>query len=131
MLETRTMDAVEPGLAGRLALTLADLPGVNGALICSRQGEPLGEAAIADPARGAALATFIACRAEALPLEDDQRGMGRLLTGSELDCVAISGDHGDAIVLATSACYVLLTLGRSAPAEPVVTAARQFLRRYL
>jgi predicted regulator of Ras-like GTPase activity (Roadblock/LC7/MglB family) len=131
MLETRSMGTVDPELAGRLALTLASLPGVEGALISSLEGELLAESAIGDASRSAALATFLACRAEALPLEDDQRGMGRLLTGSQFDCVAISGERGDAVVLAPGACFVLLALGRGAPAEPAVTAARQFLRRYL
>ncbi|MEO9255107.1 MAG: hypothetical protein ABI305_06180 [Tepidiformaceae bacterium] len=125
------MSTVDRDLAGRLALTLADLPGVQGALICSLEGELLGESAIADATRCAALATFLACRAEALPLEDDQRGMGRLLTGSQLDCCTISSDRGDSVVLASGPCYVFLTLGRGTPVEPVVTAARQFLRRYL
>lgn len=131
MLETRSTSSIGRDLAGRLALTLADLPGVQGALIASLEGEMLGESQIADPDRCAALATFLACRAEALPLEDDQRGMGRLLTGSQLDRCTITGDHGDSVVLAPGPCYVLLILARGTPVEPVVTAARQFLRRYL
>lgn len=125
------MSTIDRDLAGRLAVTLADLPGVTGALVSSVEGEVLGESGVGEPPRAAALATFIARRAESLSLDGDLRGMGRLLATGHLKHVAISGDAGDALVLAPGSCFVFLTLQRAYPAASVATPAYQLLRRYL
>jgi hypothetical protein len=131
MLEQRSPSTIDRDLAGRLALTLADLPGVTGALISSLEGDVLGDSGVADAARSAALATFVAHRADNLSLDGDLRGMGRLLASSQLDHVAISGDPGDAVVLAPGSCFVFLTLQRAYPVASVATPALLLLRRYL
>ena len=98
---------------------------MTGALVSSVEGEVLGESGVGEPPRAAALATFIARRAESLSLDGDLRGMGRLLATGHLEHVAISGDAGDALVLAPGSCFVFLTLQRAYPAASVATPAYQ------
>ena len=81
--------------------------------------------------RMAALATFVARRAEALSLDGDLRGMGKVLAESSIQHLAIQGDGGDCAVLVAAGCYVTLILQRAHPAEATVNAARVLLRRYL
>lgn len=131
MLDQRSTSTIDRDLAGRLAVTLADLPGVAGALIASLDGEVLAESGVGDAPRTAALATFVAHRAGNLALDGDLRGMGRLLAGSHLDHVAISGDSGDAVILAPGSCFVFLALQRAYPVASVATPAHLLLRRYL
>ncbi len=131
MLEQRTLSTVDRDLAGRLAIAIAALPGVQTALISSLSGDALGAAGVSDLARGAAFATFIASRAEALSSEDDMRGMGRLLAGSQLDHLVITTEGAEMLILAVGPCYVLLTLGRGATAASTAAAASLLLRRYL
>ena len=72
------MDApISREIAGRLASTAAGIDGVRAATVCSAEGAVLGNAGTDDPAREAALASFVALRAEALPVDGDLRGMGR------------------------------------------------------
>jgi hypothetical protein len=104
-------------LAGRIATTAAALDGVRSALVCSGEGAVLGAAGVADPAREAALASFVALRAEALPVNGDLRGMGKQLAGSRFSHLAISGTNGDSSVynLARGAYLsVRIAPGRSA-----------------
>ena len=131
MLEARSMGSLDTDLAGRLALTLADLPGVQGAVVCSLHGDVLGEAGIPGAQRAAAVATFVACRAASLSLDGDLRGMGRLLANSRIDHVGIQGDAGDALILTPGPCFVLLSLQRGFPADVVASSASLLLRRYL
>lgn len=130
MVETQAV-TIDRSLAGTLATALAQLPGVQGALVSSLAGEALGAAGVTDPRRGAALATFIASRAEALSSEDDMRGMGRMLAGSRLDHIVIATASAETLIIAAGPCYVLITLGRGAVAASVATAASLLLRRYL
>lgn len=81
----------DPALARRLAAAAAALDGVRSALVCDAGGTPLGATGCPDPARDAALASFVALRAEALPVDGDLRGMGRQLAGSRLDHLLIAG----------------------------------------
>jgi len=104
-------------LAGRIATTAAAIDGVRSALVCSGEGAVLGAAGVADPAREAALASFVALRAEALPVNGDLRGMGKQLAGSRFSHLAISGTNGDSSVynLARGAYLsVRIAPGRSA-----------------
>jgi hypothetical protein len=131
MLEAHSMSSADTDLAGRLAITLADLPGVQGAVVCSLRGDVLGDAGVREATKVAAVATFVACRAAALSLRGDLRGMGRLLANSRIDHVGIQSDSGDALILAPGSCYVSLSLQRGFPADVVASSAGLLLRRYL
>ena len=78
-------------LANRIAATAATIEGVRSAIVCSAEGAVLGAARVDEPSREAALASFVAVRAEALPVDGDLRGMGKQLAGSAFSHMTISG----------------------------------------
>ncbi len=131
ILEAGTMADLTEGLARRLAVALAQTPGVASALIASREGDVLGAAGSASPAQQAALATFIAYRAEALPMDGDLRGLGRLLTEGHLEHVTVSGPRGQALVVRRGNCYLYLVLKPGVNADTVLPSIRQVLRKYV
>jgi hypothetical protein len=98
-VEDNDMNATMPReFAARVAAAAAGVDGVRSALVCSAEGAVLGAAGIAEPAREAALGSFLAARAEALPVDGDLRGMGRQLAGSRFGQLIIGTDHGDAVL---------------------------------
>jgi hypothetical protein len=131
LLEAGTLADLSEGLARRLAAALAQTPGVASALIASREGDALGAAGSAMPAQQAALATFIAYRAEALPMDGDLRGLGKLLTEGHLEHVTISGPKSQAVVVRRGDCYLYLVLKPGMNAESVLPNVRQVLRKYV
>jgi hypothetical protein len=122
---------LDRAVAARLVSAVAAIEGVRSALICDSSGMALAAFASAEPARDAALASFIALRAEALPVDGDLRGMGRQLAGSHFDHVLISGTGGvdTFICRASGDAYLALTAasGRSATIRPAIA---QVLRRF-
>jgi hypothetical protein len=95
-LEEDEMDATIPReLAARIAATAAGIDGVRSAIVCSGDGGVLGAAKVEEPAREAALASFVAVRAESLPVDGDLRGMGKQLAGSNFSHMTISGSRGE------------------------------------
>ncbi|MGH2632456.1 MAG: hypothetical protein ACRDG3_03510, partial [Tepidiformaceae bacterium] len=71
-----------PGPDGpdRAARALKETPGVTGVVICNGEGEVLSTLdGGANAAREGALATFAARRAEALTMDGDLRGMGKVV----------------------------------------------------
>lgn len=123
------------GVAGnRLAAALATVTGVERALVTTLEGElvaaePAGAAA--EAGREAALATFVAKRAEALSTDGDLRGMGRVLAASQLERVTISSNAGETLLYAPGRCYVLVSLRRGIPVAVSTPALEQVLRRYV
>jgi predicted regulator of Ras-like GTPase activity (Roadblock/LC7/MglB family) len=109
------MDTTMPKeLAMRIATAAAGIDGVRSALVCSADGAPLGAAGVSEPDKEAALASFVAVRAEALPVDGDLRGMGRQLAGSRF-----SGAKGETMLfnLANGAYLsVRIAPGRAATA---------------
>ncbi len=120
---------MDKGLAHRLASATASIDGVRGAVVASLDGEALGSAGNADAARHAALASFVAFRAEALPVDGDLRGMGRQLAGSRFDHVAIAGATGDSLILGLGHAYLYLALA-SGRAATILPALSPVLRRF-
>jgi len=122
---------VSTDVARRLALALSQIEGVKGALVCSREGAVLGTTSEADPAREAALASFLAVRAESLSIDSDLRGMGRQLAGSHLQQITLAGPAGEALLLAVRDAYLFVSIapGRSTPAISLLVA--QTAKRYL
>lgn len=108
-------------LASRIAATAASIEGVRSALVCSGEGAVLGSAGVDDGPREAALVSFIALRAEALPVDGDLRGMGKQLAGSKFSHLTVAGSAGDSAVynLAHGA-YLSVRL---APGKAPLTAA--------
>ncbi len=112
-------------LAGRIAATASGIEGVRSAVVCSAEGAVLGAAGVPEPAREAALASFVALRAEALPVDGDLRGMGKQLAGSRFTHLSISGRTGDALLYRLGAgayLAVRLSPGRTAAAAPSLEA---------
>jgi|GEM_PF-6254895 len=85
-------------LASRVAGAASAVEGVRSAVVCSAEGAVLGAAGIAEPGREAALAGFVAVRAEALPVDGDLRGMGKQLAGSRFSHLSISGPAGETLL---------------------------------
>ena len=93
------MDATIPKeLAARIASAAAGIDGVRSALVCSSDGAALGAAGVSEPSREAALASFVAVRAEALPVDGDLRGMGKQLAGSRFTHMSIANPSGDTVL---------------------------------
>lgn len=107
-------------LALRIAATAAGIEGVRSALVCSAEGAVLGAAGIEDAPREAALASFVALRAEALPVDGDLRGMGKQLSGSKFSHISIAGAGGEAAVYNLSRGAYLSV--RLAPGKAASTA---------
>ena len=82
-------------LAARIAATAAGIDGVRSAIVCSDDGSVLGSARVEEPAREAALASFVAVRAESLPVDGDLRGMGKQLAGSSFSHMTIVGPQDE------------------------------------
>ncbi|MEO8540503.1 MAG: hypothetical protein ABI577_12255 [bacterium] len=118
-------------IAGRLASTAAGIDGVQSVTVCSAEGQVLGSAGMDDPAREAALASFVALRAEALPVDGDLRGMGRQLAGSSFSHLAIVGDRSETLLFSLNrGAYLSVQVapGRSsASAVPLGTLVRRVL----
>ncbi|MCZ7577466.1 MAG: hypothetical protein FIB00_00535 [Chloroflexi bacterium] len=125
---TATLDRA---VASRLASAVAAIDGVRSALVCDAAGTALAASGSTEPARDAALASFVALRAEALPVDGDLRGMGRQLAGSRLDHVLISGPGAiDRLICGVAGqTYIALAVasGRSAAILPAIA---QVLRRH-
>jgi hypothetical protein len=116
-------------IAGRLAITAVGIEGVRSATVCSADGATLGNAGPADPEREAALASFVALRAEALPVDGDLRGMGRQLAGSLFSHLSIAGDGYETMLFnLTRGAYLSVQVapGRSSlAAVPLATLVRR------
>jgi predicted regulator of Ras-like GTPase activity (Roadblock/LC7/MglB family) len=89
---------IEKELARRVAAAAAAVEGVRSAIVCGADGAVLGAAGGSEPNREAALASFVAIRAEALPVDGDLRGMGKQLAGSKFAHLAISGFGGETLL---------------------------------
>lgn len=116
-------------LAARVAAAAAAIDGVRSAVVCSAEGAVLGSARADEPSREAALAGFVAVRAEALPVDGDLRGMGKQLAGSTFSHMSIAGRDGESALyhLAPGAYLsVRIAPGRSAMTSgPLAALARR------
>ena len=116
-------------VAARVASAAASIDGVCSALVCSADGAVLASAEVPDPAREAALASFAAIRAEALPVDGDLRGMGRQLAGSHFSHMAIAHSRAESLLYnLTAGAYLMVRIapGRGAAAAgPLATLVRR------
>ena len=96
-------------LASRIASAVRNLEGVRSVTICGPEGQPLAAVNEPDPARAAALASFLALRAEALPTDGDLRGMGKKLAGSRFLHAAITGGPIEAALLPLQGAVLCIT----------------------
>lgn len=121
--------SLNPDAARRVAQAAAAIDGVRAVTVCTTEGLPLASAGTADAARDAALASFLALRAEALPVDGDLRGMGRQVAGSTFNHLAITGSRTDSLLVAFAGAYLLLahTPGR---AQSVLSGLAPLARRY-
>jgi len=128
-MESTTATTLDTATAERLATTVAALAGVDHALVCATDGEAVGACGTDDPQREAALATFIAARAEALVSDGDLRGIGRLLVGSKLERAILGGGPVECVVVAGHTALAFLTLAPGASAGAVANAVQPLFRR--
>ena len=124
------MNATIPrDLAARIATAAAGIDGVRSAIVCSGEGSVLGAAGVPEPAREAALCSFLAARAEALPVDGDLRGMGKQLAGSRFSHLAISTAQGDSLLYnLNGGAYLSVKIapGRTpAATEPLASLVRK------
>ena len=125
------MNAMIPReIAARIATAAAGIDGVRSAVVCGADGAVLGASGAAEPAREAALASFVAIRAEALPVDGDLRGMGKQLAGSQFAHMSINCDGGDSMLYnLNGGAYLSVriapgrTSGASAPLADLVRRA--------
>ncbi len=126
------MQPVEPlsrETASRIAQAVRHVEGVRSVTVCGPEGQPLAAVNEPDPTRAAALASFVALRAEALPTDGDLRGMGRQLAGSRFIQAAISGGPVEAVILPLEgAClYITHAPGRG---QAIAAALQPVIRRF-
>jgi hypothetical protein len=123
---------MDPAVASRLAAALAAIDGVRSALVCDAQGAALASSGCAEPARAAALASFVALRAEALPVDGDLRGMGRQLAGSHLEHVLVAGPGAaDTVISGIDGHHYIALTTASGRTTTILPAVAQLLRRYV
>lgn len=117
----------------RAARALKETPGVTGVAICSAEGDLLStaDAARPDTSREAALATFACRRGEALTMDGDLRGMGKLVAGSGLRHIVWSGPRGDAVCIPWTGHVVFAACQPGAAGEALLASAGLIVRRYL
>lgn len=130
MLEPATASVLSDDLARRFAASLAQCEGVEAVIVCGREGEALAGSGGPDVRKEAALASFVAQRAEALTEDGDLRGMGKALANSRLEEIVLSGPGGESLLLAFDQCYAFVSLQRGAAPTPVAAALRVVARRY-
>lgn len=120
---------ISPDLANRIASAAAGIEGVRSAIVCSAGGAVLGSAKVEEPAREAALVSFVAIRAEALPVDGDLRGMGKQLAGSSFRHMSIAGRLGESALYSLAAgayLSVRIAPGRAAAtSSPLVALVRR------
>jgi len=106
--------------AERMARDLKRIADIEGALICSRKGQVLGQNTSGDPVKEAALTAFVGCRAEVL---------GVLLNAGRLKQVVLAGEKRRVMIVVHEQSYVGLSLARQT-SESVAQAIQTTLRRY-
>ena len=120
-----------PTMAAR---SLGETPGVTGAIVCTRDGEILGitgDTTGDQGARDAALATFMVRRAEALTMDGDLRGLGRLVTGSTLRHIVLSGRRESGLCIASGDHLVLVSCRNGIAGASLLEQINVIIRRYL
>ena len=128
------MDATEGSMtaefATRVASAVAATPGVDGAVIATKDGDILGATAMDTAQRDATLAAFLTQRAVSLSGDGDLRGMGRLVAGSTFQQISASWPGGEALVMSFANSNMFVSLRRGVTAESAGSALRTVLRRY-
>lgn len=117
-------------LAARVASAVATAPGVESAVVCGDGGAVLGSVGSNSAPQDAALAVFVAQRADALSADGDLRGMGRLVSGSSFQQVTACWPGGEAVVMTFADTHVFAPLRRGVSAESAAPTLRTILRRY-
>ena len=99
-------------------------------VVCGRDGKVIACSGESDGTREAALAGFLASRAEALIEDGDLRGMGKAVAMSQLQEIVLSGANGDAVLLSLPECYVFASLHAGANPHSVTASLRVIAGRY-
>jgi hypothetical protein len=95
--------------AERIAGYLAHQDGVAGVTVTSRDGRVLATDGSNEPEIEASLAALIWHRASQVTAADDLRGMGKLVSESTFEQLAICGPRGDGLVIALDGGCLMLT----------------------
>ncbi|MGH2608098.1 MAG: hypothetical protein ACRDHF_03325 [Tepidiformaceae bacterium] len=112
----RTLDVES---AERIAGFLAGQSGVFAVTVAGPDGAHLASGGAGDGATEAALAAFIGERASEVTAADDLRGMGKLVSESAFQKLAVSGPRGEALVFSLEGGYLFVSasIGQLAVAE--------------
>ncbi len=129
-MEAAPSPLANPETASRIARAIAATPGVESVTVSSAAGAALAQANSGAPAREAALASFVAGRAEALSADGDLRGMGRLVTDGRLLQVVAAWPGGEALILSAAGLHVFVAFKRGTSAESTSPGLRAILKRF-
>lgn len=117
-------------VAERIAAYLSQQDGVSSATLTGPERQLLASAGAENPERDAALTAFVCERADAIPMEGDLRGMGKLVAESEFQQLAISATNGDGLVMRLRGSTAVLITGRAGQLASAATAASVVASRY-
>lgn len=101
-MDVETAERIVGFLAGQDAVVGATVGATDGTLLRSRGA--------AEPAVEASLAAFICHHAAEVVSADDLRGMGKIVSESKFERLAISGAKGDALVISLNGGCLLLSV---------------------
>lgn len=118
--------------ATRLAHAASLEPGVSGAVVCDREGRPLGAVTRGDAVREAALASLVTARTAALTAPGgDLRGMGRMLVGATLKYITTAGPDGAFVIIPCGEGSLFVSLAHGPSLESAVAGLQTTIERYL
>ena len=109
------------GIADRMARALERIAGIEGALVCSREGELLSQDDGVDAIRETALSAFVGRRTEAL---------GAFLKAGLLKQVVLVGAERRMMLVTHEHTYVGLSLAQRTSVETMIPVIHMTLRRY-
>lgn len=113
-------DAAEPDAHAGVLKRLRAKAGLERAVICSREGEVLGEAGAAGQQDELHLAAFLGYRAEVL---------GRMLRAGPLHQIILSRDSGVTLIVPDEQDYIVLTAAPRASGDGLAGKVREMLSR--
>lgn len=105
----------------RLAKALKMVNGIQGVLICSREGEVLSQDTNADPAQESTLIVSVQTHADVL---------GDLLNSGQVKQVILTGEKRRLMIVSYKQKYIVLSLSLKTSAESITPVIQMTLRRY-
>jgi predicted regulator of Ras-like GTPase activity (Roadblock/LC7/MglB family) len=120
-VETGGTEHTKEAMTERMARGLQRIPGVEAVLICSREGEIIGQDTHSDPVTGAALTAFVGRQAETL---------SAIVNAGLLKQIVLVGEKKNVMIVNHQKNYVGLFLAPRTSAEAMVPLIQTTMRRY-